>query len=500
MLGLFAMNLRQLMIGITFLAIFAMALRISADTDTWWQLRTGESILEEGSIPKTDSFSFTRAGEEWRYPSAAWLSEIQLYSIYNTFGPGGLNIWTAALVTLAFAFIYMTLSGGLFLRAFTLILAAAAAAVYWAARPYMLSFVLAAVFLWILEDYRWGRRNRLVWLPLLMILWANSHPGFAVGFLLLFIYIVDQGLRWLSECWHHGRGLPIGRKELRAAWRGWMKPLALSTMGMLAAVAINPSVAALLRYPFDTVSIGVLRNFIQEWQSPDFHLLSVQPFAWLLLITLAVLAISRKRIAASDLMLVGVFAYLAFLAARNIALFALVAPIVLTRHAAPLVEEGRKKFVLLKMGKSKPFKWKRLANLGIFLVLALGVIAKATLVLPADANQGTFDRGLPLGAVTYLERERPVGNLFNSYNWGGYLVWALRDYPVFVDGRTDLYGDQFLTEWLSIVNADEGWQAKLERWDVRLVLLEPSWALTKVLPTEGWHLLYEDSISVLYGR
>jgi hypothetical protein len=494
------MNLRQLVIGITFLAIFAMALRISTDTDTWWQLRTGESIVQNGTIPKVDSYSYTRAGEEWRYPSAAWLSEIQLYSIYSLLGPGGLNIWTAALVTLAFAFIYMTLSGGLFLRAFTLILAAATAAIYWAARPYMLSFVLAAAFLWILEDYRAGRRNRLVLLPILMILWANSHPGFAVGFILLAIYVIDRVLRWLSERWRPGRGLSIGRSDLRRAWRGWMKPLVLCGLGMLAAVAINPSGAALLRYPFETISIGVLRDFIQEWQSPDFHQLAVQPFAWLLLITLAVLALSRKRVAASDLMLVAGFAYLAFLAGRNIALFALVAPMVLTRHATPLLGEARRKLRLLKNPMTTPFKWQRTLNFVIFLALLVAVLAKAATVLPADANGRALEKSMPLGAVMYLQRERPRANLFNSYNWGGFLIWKLQSYPVFVDGRTDLYGDKFLTEWLSIVNAGEGWQTKLDFWNVHLVLIEPSWALAKVLPGAGWHLLYQDNISVLYGR
>lgn len=494
------MNLRQLVIGITFLAIFAMALRVSIDTDTWWQLRTGETILQDGSIPKTDSYSYTRAGAEWRYPSAAWLSEVQLFSIYNAFGPGGLNAWTAALVTLAFAFIYMSLSGGIFLRAFTLVLAAATAAVYWAARPYMLSFVLAAAFLWILEDYRWGRRNRLVLLPVLMIVWVNSHPGFAVGFILLFIYIADGGLRWLSERWRPGRGRRFGRKELGVAWSAWLKPLTLCGLGMLAAVAINPSGAAMLRYPFETVSIGILRDFIQEWQSPDFHNLAVQPFAWLLLATLVVLALSRQRVAASDLMLVGVFAYLSLLAGRNIALFALVAPIVLTRYAAPLAEALNQKLGLLKKTKAKPFSRQRQLNVVIFLLLFAAVLAKAALVLPTAANQRAIEKSMPVGAVAYLDRERPPGNLFNSYNWGGFLIWELRSYPVFVDGRTDLYGDEFLKEWLSIVNGDEGWQAKLDQWDVRLVLLEPSWALTKILPYEGWQLLYQDDVSVLYGR
>jgi hypothetical protein len=99
-----------------------------------------------------------------------------------------------------------------------------------------------------------------------------------------------------------------------------------------------------------------------------------------------------------------------------------------------------------------------------------------------------------------LKAERPDGRLFNSYNWGGYLIWNLREYPVFVDGRTDLYSQELLTEWLNAVNGIEGWQETLEKWDIGLVLIEPNWPLAKLLPTEGWQILFEDDHSVLYGR
>ena len=187
--------MRQLVTGIVFLAVFAMAARFSLDSDTWWHIRTGQEILARGHILKTDPFSYTRIGAEWRYPG--WLVEIPLAAIFSATGAGGLNLWTAVMVTLAFFFVWQTLSGGVFLRGFTVILAAAASGIYWAARPYMLSFLMAAVFLMILESCRWSdpgdrrRLKRLFWLPLLMVVWANSHGGFIVGFILLGIYLVE---------------------------------------------------------------------------------------------------------------------------------------------------------------------------------------------------------------------------------------------------------------------------------------------------------------------
>src|SRR5690606_39141787 len=121
-------------------------------------------------------------------------------------GPGGLNLWTAAMVTLAFACIYPILRGGPFLRAFALVLAASASGAYWAARPYMVTFAAAAFFLLVLERWRrrveanppGGRLGSLLLLPAVMLVWVNSHGGFAAGFLIWGVYLAGalvDGLR-----------------------------------------------------------------------------------------------------------------------------------------------------------------------------------------------------------------------------------------------------------------------------------------------------------------
>ncbi len=90
--------------------------------------------------------------------------------------------------------------------------------------------------------------------------------------------------------------------------------------------------------------------------------------------------------------------------------------------------------------------------------------------------------------------------MLNSYNWGGYLLWNARDYPVFIDGRTDLYNDEIIDQWLDIVDAKGDWNAALDRWDIHLILLEPDWPVIPMLADHGWKLLYSDQQSVLYSR
>lgn len=489
----------RLVVWITFLAIFAMALRISVDADTWWHLRAGQWIIENHAIPRVDTFSYTRLGAAWEYPG--WLVEVPMYAIYSLAGLGGLNVWTAFMVTLAFGFIYTSMSGNPFMRAFILVLAAAVSAVYWAARPYLVTFLLTAIYIYLLEKHRWSGDRRsernLVWLPVLMVIWANSHGGFAVGFLVWGAYFAAT--------------LPAYGLERLAAWTGKRASatssgrrflvLALAGLAMALAVCLNPHGIKMLAYPFTTVGIGALRAYIQEWQSPDFHSLSVQPFIWMLLLFLGAVGAARKRLALVDFLLVGGFAYLGLLAGRNLALFALAAPPALSRHAsAALAIWGRKLGFKLTESQAAVPTWQKWTNLLIILLLLAPIGYKASLVLPEAANREEMATLLPVRAVELLATERPGARLFNSYNWGGYLIWALPEYPVFIDGRTDLYSGEVIDEWVKIVQAEPGWEAALDRWGIDLVLLEPYRPVVKSLLNEGWITLHQDEVSILLQK
>ncbi len=525
------MTMKRLVMWLTFLGVFAMAARISVDTDTWWHLRAGQWIVENRAVPLQDPFSYTRFGEPWYYPG--WLVEVPMHAIYQALGPGGLNLWTAAMVTLTFWFVWKTLSGGEFLRAFVIILATATSGVYWAARPYLMTFLLTAVFLWILEDVGKqqsahsqenveetsaqkeirkaiaGRSNLIrdisttkLWLlPLLMVVWANSHGGFAVGFILWGIYFVGEIWMWF---WAR---LDIRQQAANDGSRseaGFRRVISLFIIGllMLLAVCFNPSGPMMMLYPFKTVGIEVLQQFIQEWQPPNFHNRQVLPFLVLLLLTISALGVSKKRISLADFLLLSGFTYLSLIAGRNIALFAVVAPMVLTRHATPFLQETGTRLGDRRSPQTpaRTSQWQSTLNwilLGIFII---AVALKSSLVITEESHAEHFAETLPVDAVSFLQAAQPPGNLFNSYNWGAYLLWALPEYPVFVDGRTDLYGDELIGQWIQVVQADDSWQDVLEEWDIGVILLEPLRPVVTQLEDQGWQLLYEDEISVVYGK
>jgi hypothetical protein len=108
-------------------------------------------------------------------------------------------------------------------------------------------------------------------------------------------------------------------------------------------------------------------------------------------------------------------------------------------------------------------------------------------------------RHFPERAVAYLRAHPPVGPIFNHYDWGGYLIWKL--YPqtlVFLDGRADLYGEEFLNEFARTYQLKDDWHQTLDRWHVETVIVPADSRLAQgLLVSPGWALSYRDSQAVV---
>ena len=478
----------RLVVALTVLGLLAMAARVAVDSDTWWHLRAGAWMLAERRILTYDAFSHTFAGQPWEYP--AWLSQVALFFIFDQLSFAGLNLLTALCVTAAFCLVFAATPGRLGVRVAAVLLGAIASSVFWSARPQILSLVLSAAFLLVLQRFRQGGRNRLWLLPPLMALWANLHPGFATGFIFIGLTLVGEAVRTV-----------LGRQRWRAVV--WLAAIGGACLGALMFTPYGPD---LIVFPFKTVSIGLLREHIQEWQSPNFHWLVAQPFIWLWLAVMAALGLARVRVHITDLLLLSATAYLALLAGRNIALFALVAPPVLARHADALFTELHARFgpnfARLSRPAQRPFRLAHLLNWLILVLVGVAAALKVVYVASPDLNAGLATRGMPVEAAGFLAEQRPAGLIYNPYEWGGYLSWRLYpDYPIFVDGRTDLYSDDFFRDYLQLAGGAEGWLALLERYGVELVLTQPDSPLAaRVAGDRGWTEIYADPVAVIFSQ
>jgi hypothetical protein len=488
------LTIERLALWVLFSLLFAMAVRVPLDTDTWWHLRSGKMILDEREIPKTDAFSYTKGGADWI--DHGWLAQIVLYGAYQLTGgdgdPGdsgaiGLSLFTATLATAGMALVYRMCAGNVYSRMFVLVIGAAAAAVFWTARPQMFSFLFSALVLYLLYLYKYKRVDRLWFIPVLMALWVNLHAGFAIGFIYLLGFLGGEVIGNLLN----------PSDEYAVSWRR-LRKVGLATLVGIAALSLNPYGPQMVLYPFRTAGIQTLNLFIQEWRSPDFKTPQTWPFLILLAGVIVLGSRIQRRIAWSDLILVAGTALLALWAARNIAVFAVAATPALSRQVdAWLAERG------WRITPSGQAAGRMLALNWVLLVLVLvGVLAKIGATLSSETVRESQAEFLPVKVAEYLRTEAPPGPMLNSYNWGGYFIFAVPEMPVFVDGRTDLYDDRFLKDYFRAILGAKEWRKPLDKYDIRLVVIEKESALATLLrerPSE-WRIAYEDKQAVVFER
>jgi hypothetical protein len=140
-------------------------------------------------------------------------------------------------------------------------------------------------------------------------------------------------------------------------------------------------------------------------------------------------------------------------------------------------------------------RWHLVSAAGFALVAAI-LFAPA----PPKAFRSEYDpKSYPAGAIEVLRRD-PSARVFTHDEWGDYLIWRL--YPagkVFVDGRSDFYGDDFENKYIDVLNVKHDWQQILDGFGVDTILLPPSAPLSGVLKENSrWRVVYDDGVALIF--
>ncbi len=473
--------------------LLALALQYRVtDPDLWWHLRTGQWIVEGGGIPYTDPFSFTARGQPWIAHS--WLAEICMFLLYRYVGPFSLPLLRALLQVGALALLFQMawerwprLGGNIALVLVTFF----ATAKYWLVRPNSVSLALAVVVLYLWYLYKWRGHDRLWLLPPLFVLWANLHSGFVYGLLLL-------GALWVGELLA-GRLWPDPWLLER---RRWLR-LGLFSLLSVAAVLLNPYHVRLLLYPFTYYVGGITLHtgYVGEWLSPNFHEFSNILFALLLLALVAGLAWRRSSMVPAETLALVLFLGLALSSIRAagiaIPLLAWSLAGVLGQGVAPRSSPGRGAW-------RQPTRRTLALWYGGTLLLVLLLLAATGFEFAAWGRDNGFmgEDGYPRQAVDALAGLPSSARVWNSYDWGGYLIWRL--YPerlVYIDGRADLYGDALFADYLQVWRAHPQWAEVLSRYEIEAVLCESQGPLATVLTTStSWQIIYLDEMAAVFRR
>ena len=465
---------KNVFLTILFVGLFAMTARNVDDPDIWWHLKTGQHIVERKSVPHTDPFSFTRAGQPW--VAHEWLTELLLYEIQRMAGWGGLIVIFAAVVSAAFFLLYLRCGPASYIAGVATLYAAWATAPVWGVRPQVLSLLLTSLWLLILE--RSESNSKLLWWTLpLTVLWVNLHAGFALGLALSALFLVGE--------WMEGAFRSSSQQDGRH-----FRTSALVLLLDLLLVPLNPNGFRLFSYPIETLRSTGMQRYIDEWASANFHHAEYWPFLLLLLGSLAALSYSRHQVRPRDLLLLLVSLYAGLGSMRLVPLFVLI--------AVPLVSRRLGNWPKRRSDKRYP-RAAALRFLNGTIMLAMvgfaGIHTPRVLQRQPQVEREHF----PARAADFLQAHPPASPLFNSYNWGGYLIWKLYpSTPVFIDGRADLYEKQILDQFADTYQLKGDWRQTLRHWGIGTVLVPRDSALATGLRSDpGWTVSYEDEQAVV---
>ncbi len=446
--------------------------------DVWWHLKTGQLTLQRGAPFRTDPYSFASGGARW--VNSGWLAQVGMYLLFARWGFPALVLAKAAVIALAALALYASSRcRGASVSAFAVCLLAAvlAARFRFRVRPAVLSGLLCAVYVWLLDAHE-RTRTRAVWLlPPLMMLWANVHPGFPAGFVLLVLY-------FLSAAWR--------ARRVRALLQpGPARTLLLVGLAAAAAGLVNPWGYLPFLYPLRLTAAKEFMRHIAEWGPPSFDRFYAAFWFDLAAGWLCVL-LTWRRLTLSDALVLAVFSSMAVTATRHIFFFAFVSTPIFAKHLTLCARTlATRRPALNRPGA---------AAVGAALLLAAGAVKLAAFERVFPLGLGLRKGFVPAAAVDFIEHYRLPNNICNAYQWGGYLSW--RCYPrrkIYIDGRCLVYGKKKFMEWLNAVKGKPGWRATFRRLNVNTLLLTHDLPLA-IVRDPDWTPLYWDDLAVVLTR
>jgi hypothetical protein len=448
------------------------------DPDLWWHLKTGEIIWNTHSIPRTDLFSFTTNNHAWT--DHEWLSQVTIYAAWRFGGNSGLMLWLCVFGSLLFIASYALCA----LYSGNAKVALVGALVTWffatvglGIRPHMLGYLLLTCELLIVHLARSRNARWFLLLPPLFAVWVNCHGSFFLGLIVLAIFLFTSFFKFragslVASCWDKKQ-----RRMLAPAF-------ALS----VAALFLNPVGLDQLMYPLNVMfhqSTGLAN--VDEWlpitfdNARAFGLLAIAGFLF------AATLVRPVELRLDELLLFALGFGMALGHVRMLFVFGVLAAPVLSR----LLSNAWDGY--------DPARDRRAPN-AILILIALSI---AVLAFP---NSKQLDlqvrKDNPVKAVEFIRHSGLSGRMLNDYVYGGYLIWALPEHKVFMDGRGDVY------DWTGVLSEFGDWamlrtdpRILLDKYRVDFCLLSRNAPMSHVLPyLPGWKMVYSDELSMIFAK
>lgn len=457
------------------------------DPDTHMHITIGNWILKHQAIPYTDIFSFTKNGAPW--VAHEWLSDIALAVIYNTFGWTGLHILTIGIGALVLSYILRFQLDRKVPPIYALLFAVLSATcleTHLLARPHLFTWPILAFWFGQLLQAGEQRQAPPYALILLVTLWANLHGSFVLGLVLIPPLAVDAIVQQP----------PGERLSSLCAWSGFL----LLAIG---ATLVTPWGWESLHFAYELLTQPTLSR-IDEWGSVSFAGLNAMEIWIMALLSLTALGLLRLNAVRLPILLALLYEGLAHV--RYMSIFGLLTPMLIAlpfreqyaRFAAthPIERNSRDSVLDTLFNRLTPPARPGTIVLSAAILVGVGaILCQSIQPLPPAKYAPT--------AALASARQAGLTNapVFNDYPFGGYLI--SQGIPVYIDGRADMYGSDFLQNYFDAINPNHlsGFSGFLDAQKIEWTLLPPNNYLVDHLSTlPGWQKIHSDEYAVIHRR
>lgn len=464
-----------------FLFAIGSGVNLLNDGDTFWHIATGRWILEHGAIPHADSFSHTLPGIAWT--SHEWLSEVIFYLAFKTAGWTGVVLLAATVFAAVLAYLASYLQRYLEPAHVLLfsILALGMVAPHLLARPHLLAIPLLVIWTGSLIRACEEGHSPKLWLLLVMVVWANLHGGFTLGLALAAAFGVEAVLAAKK-----GERFQVGRR--------WATFLVLAVLAGL----LTPHGVEGIFFTAKIMGMSYALTHIGEWQPPYFQRFQFLEL-WLMLLLLAVFTRGLRLSPVRLVLLLGLL-HLALNHVRNVELLGLLAPLLL---ASAIKTQWTLNHDNGGNTKTLDAFFKRHAQPASLqaIVVVFFLVGATTYYKLQQQGIAPPEGRHPIAALQAVKESGIKGPVFNQYEFGGYLIFS--GVPVFIDGRADMYGDDFFKHFLEASRFPHmhGLEELLAKYHVAWTILGPNTPAAAFLDhLPGWRRLYADNTAVVHVR
>jgi hypothetical protein len=411
-----------------------------------------------GKVLLTDTYSHTANGSFWL--NHEWLAEVIFYALYRTAGLPLLTIFCTALIAGGWTFTWLLTRGPVRLAFVVTVLALVSSAGWWEPRPHAFSLLFIPWMVFLLYS------EKVYWLPVLFLVWANCHGGVLLGLALVLSGVAAQTL------------------VAPTVWR--------RSLLVLLACAVAMTVTPLGIHFWTEIprSLHRINQYtLDEWKAPGIGEFSLLPFWGIAAAYLFTLVRRRKalrELSAGEASLHGCAAVLlvaALAAVRSVGPFLMVAVPALT-HLWARGEAGD------SISRSRIRKDQPVANLAIIAVTTCAVIATLSV---AYRNQWRSLKWNPVPHEAIVSLERCPGNLYNRYDEGGLLLWFAPGRPVFLDGRQDPFPAPLVLEHIEMETGVRDYKATFDRYSIGCAFLPLSSPVARRLLDDKWTTVYRSA-------